>query len=118
MKKLILICIIFSTLISIVPNTIAFYDFNSEEINDKIDSGIMIGIMHVHFEKKGWGWVEKWQPILIYRFGLNTSNVLGPTSGYFIPQNFIGLIGALYFVHSFSLDSGYFFICARVKVYQ
>jgi len=117
MRKSVLICILLISIISILPNTSAFFEYNSVETNTQIDSGFMIGIMHVHFEKKGWGWVEIWQPILIYNFGSTTKNVLGPLSGNFMPHDFIGFIGSLYFVHSLALESGYFFICARVKVY-
>jgi hypothetical protein len=117
MKKLVLVCLFLITFISIMPNTIALFDYKSEEINGQINSGFMIGIMHIHFEKKGWGWIEIWQPIIIYNFRLNTRELLGPISGNFMPHGFNGLIGAQYFIHRHFLDSGYFFICARVEVF-
>jgi len=119
MRELVGICICMIIIFIIIPTTSAQINLNEikkESTNQQIDSGLMIGIMHIYHIKKGWGWIEIWQPVLILIHRSNGRIFLGPLSGTFTPQDFKGFIGPNYFIHSHLLGDGFFFICANVKI--
>ena len=89
-----------------------------EKTSEQIESGFMVGIMHVKHIKTGWGWTEVWTPIYILITGPDGRDVLGPSSGSFTPYDIDGFVGPLYYIFSNPYRSGPFFIGAYVTVYE
>ena len=116
MKRIIHIfsCLILLLLLVVLPVTTAH---NTIEIQSgQIESGFMIGIMHVHHKKTGWGWTEIWQPISIFRYSQRRWTFHGPFTTSFTPYDLKGVFGPLYHFHSYCMRSGFFFISAKVLI--
>lgn len=105
-------------LISIIPIVSATNNkIEIKDLGDQIESGFMIGIMHINHIKTGWGWTTIWKPICILRISEQGRQFLGPSSGSFTPYDIDGFIGPLYYIFSNPYISGPFFICAYVDVW-
>jgi len=119
MKKIVQICICLIILVTLMPIAAALNDVNNkiiENSNNQIESGFMIGIMHVHHKQTGWGWTEIWQPISILCHGQQGWEFFGPLSVSFTPYDLKGVFGPLYHIHTHFIISGFFFICAKVII--
>lgn len=111
----IILCLI--VLITSMPSFSAMTDNQNEKDgnnNPIIESGFMIGIMHVQYVKCGWGWKEVMTPFFIIRIGSQGRHILGPLSGPIEPYRINGYLGPLYHMHSYLMNGGFFFICAYV----
>ena len=117
-----LICISIITILAGVNVSSAVRVDNKKSIvyqpGGKIESGFMIGIMHVKHIKKNWGWEEVWTPIYVIEYGPNGKEILKPSSGSFTPYDIDGLLGPAYSILKYPYMSGPFFICANVIVWE
>ena len=89
-----------------------------EKTSEQIESGFMVGIMHVKHIKTGWGWTDVWTPIYILITVQDERYFLGPSSGSFTPYDIDGFVGPLYYLFLNPYRSGPFFICAYVTVHD
>jgi len=90
-----------------------------EKTIEQIESGFMVGLMHVKHIKTGWGWTEVWTPIyILITTESNGRHLLRPSAGSFIPYDIDGFVGTLYYIFSNPYLSGPFFIRAYVTVYE
>ena len=107
-----------STVSASVPDNVNNLSLNAYKSGGQIESGFMIGIMHVKHIKKGWGWEEVWTPIYIIIYGQNGKRVLRPSSGSFTPYDIDGFLGPIYYLLQNPYLSGPFFIYADVIVWE
>ena len=98
-------------------------EIGNENTSDQNESTFIVGIMHVKFEKIGWGSTETITPVCVFMYGgPSGSRFLGPLTGTFEGgfYNFNGYVGPLYYVYqnrfeaTYSDIGGLFFVCGRL----